>query len=82
MTDNLDLFLKTQEYILESLKKSNTEFAKQLVEDTKSTLVDVKFNAWKIINDLTTRNLAEISKDYRIINGEEPKSDTKSKNKK
>lgn len=82
MTDNLDLFLKTQEYILEALKKSNTEFAKQLVEDTKSTLVDVKFNAWKIINDLTTRNLAEISKDYRIINGEEPKSDTKSKNNK
>ena len=79
MTDNLDLFLKTQEYILESLKKSNSEFSKQVVEDTKSTLVDVKFNAWKIINDLTTRSLAEISKDYRIINGEEPKSDTKNK---
>lgn len=76
MTDNLDLFLKTQEYILESLKKSNSEFSKQVVEDTKSTLVDVKFNAWKIINDLTTRSLAEISKDYRIVNGEEPKSDT------
>lgn len=76
MTDNLDLFLKTQEYILESLKKSNSEFSKQVVEDTKSALVDVKFNAWKIINDLTTRSLAEISKDYRIINGEEPKSDT------
>lgn len=76
MTDNLDLFLKTQEYILESLKKSNSEFSKQVVEDTKSPLVDVKFNAWKIINDLTTRSLAEISKDYRIINGEEPKSDT------
>lgn len=76
MTDNLDLFLKTQEYILESLKKSKSEFSKQVVEDTKSTLVDVKFNAWKIINDLTTRSLAEISKDYRIINGEEPKSDT------
>lgn len=79
MTDNLDLFLRTQEYILDSLKKSNTEFAKQLVEDTKSTLADIKFNAWKIINDLTVRNLAEISKDYRIINGEEPKSDTKKK---
>lgn len=76
MTDNLDLFLKTQEYILESLKKSKSEFSKQVVEDTKSTLVDVKFNAWKIINDLTTRSLAEILKDYRIINGEEPKSDT------
>lgn len=76
MTDNLDLFLKTQEYILESLKKYNSEFSKQVVEDTKSPLVDVKFNAWKIINDLTTRSLAEISKDYRIINGEEPKSDT------
>ena len=76
MTDNLDLFLKTQEYILESLKKSKSEFSKQVVEDTKSTLADVKFNAWKIINDLTTRSLAEISKDYRIINGEEPKSDT------
>ena len=76
MTDNLDLFLKTQEYILESLKKSKSEFSKQVVEDTKSTLVDAKFNAWKIINDSTTRSLAEISKDYRIINGEEPKSDT------
>lgn len=76
MTDNLDLFLKTQEYILELLKKSNSEFSKQVVEDTKSTLIDVKFNAWKIINDLTTRSLAEISKDYRIVNGEEPKSDT------
>ena len=50
MTDNLDLFLRTQEYILELLKKSNTEFSKQVVEDIKSTLVDVKFNAWKIIN--------------------------------
>jgi hypothetical protein len=79
MTDNLDLFLRTQEYILELLKKSNTEFSKQVVEDIKSTLVDVKFNAWKIINDLTVRNIAEISKDYRIINGEEPKSDTKKK---
>ena len=76
MTDNLDLFLKTQEYILESLKKSNSEFSKQVVEDIKSTLVDVKFNAWKIINDLTNRSLAEISKDYRIVNGEDPKSDT------
>lgn len=79
MTDNLDLFLRTQEYILELLKKSNTEFSKQVVEDIKSTLVDVKFNAWKIINDLTVRNITEISKDYRIINGEEPKSDTKKK---
>lgn len=79
MTDNLDLFLRTQEYILELLKKSNTEFAKQLVEDTKSTLADIKFNAWKIINDLTVRSISDISKDYRIINGEEPKSDTKKK---
>lgn len=81
ITDNLDLFLKTQEYILSCLKKSKTDFAKQLVEDIKSKDTNVSFNAWKIINDLTNKNLSEFSKDYRIINGEEPDSDTK-KNKK
>lgn len=77
VTDNLDLFLKTQEYILDCLKKSKTEFAKQLISDIKSNDTNVSFNAWKIINDLTQRNITEVSKDYRITNGEEPSSDTK-----
>lgn len=77
ITDNLDLFLKTQECILGLLKNSNTEFAKKLVKDVKSEDVATQFNAWSHINDLAKRSISEISKDYRIINGQEPDIDNK-----
>jgi hypothetical protein len=76
VTDNLELFLKTQQFILDTLKSHNTTFSKQLIQDTKSEDATAKFNAWKIINDLTYKNLNEISKDYRILNdGEEVKQE-------
>lgn len=74
MTDNLELFLKTQNFILEQLKSSGTPFAKKLVADTKSKEVEQQYQAWQVINSLTRQSLQEVSKDYRIINdGEELK---------
>ena len=74
MTDNLELFLKTQNFILEQLKSVGTPFAKKLVADTKSKEVEQQYQAWKVINSLTRQSLQEVSKDYRIINdGEELK---------
>lgn len=74
MTDNLELFLKTQNFILEQLKSVGTPFAKKLVTDTKSKEVEQQYQAWQVINSLTRQSLQEVSKDYRIINdGEELK---------
>lgn len=76
-TDNLDLHLRTQEYILDLLKKSKTSFAKQIVTDLKSDNADVKFNAYQLLDKLANKCLYEVQKDYRINNGEEPKQDKK-----
>ena len=74
MTDNLELFLKTQNFILEQLKSVGTPFAKKLVADTKSKEVEQQYQAWQVINNLTRQSLQDVSKDYRIINdGEELK---------
>lgn len=74
MTDNLELFLKTQNFILEQLKSVGTPFAKKLVADTKSKEVEQQYQAWQVINSLARQSLQEVSKDYRIINdGEELK---------
>lgn len=74
MTDNLELFLKTQNFILEQLKSVGIPFAKKLVTDTKSKEVEQQYQAWQVINNLTRQSLQEVSKDYRIINdGEELK---------
>ena len=74
MTDNLELFLKTQNFILEQLKSVGTPFAKKLVADTKAKEVEQQYQAWQVINNLTRQSLQEVSKDYRIINdGEELK---------
>ena len=74
MTDNLELFLKTQNFILEQLKSVSTPFAKKLVADTKAKEVEQQYQAWQVINSLARQSLQEVSKDYRIINdGEELK---------
>lgn len=74
ITDNLELFLKTQNFILEQLKSVGTPFAKKLVADTKAKEVEQQYQAWQVINSLTRQSLQEVSKDYRIINdGEELK---------
>ena len=74
MTDNLELFLKTQNFILEQLKSVGTPFAKKLVADTKAKEVEQQYQAWQVINSLARQSLQEVSKDYRIINdGEELK---------
>lgn len=71
MTDNLDLYFKTQNIILDYIKGINTTFSKQIVSDLKSKDVDVQYKAWKVINDLTSKSILEISKDYKIINNGE-----------
>lgn len=71
LTDNLELFLKTQDFVLNTLKQYKTTFSKQIISDIKSEDINTQFNAWKIINDLTYRSLNEISKDYKIINNME-----------
>ena len=74
MTDNLELFLKTQNFILEQLKSVGTPFAKKLVADTKAKEVEQQYQAWQVISSLARQSLQEVSKDYRIINdGEELK---------
>lgn len=77
LVNNLEIHLKMQEFVLETLKNTGTEFAQQVVQDIKSKDSNTSYNAWKIVNDLTQRNLADISKDYSIINnGEPPKEKT------
>ena len=74
MTDNLELFLKTQNFILEQLKSVGTPFAKKLVADTKAKEVEQQYQAWQVISSLARQSLQEVTKDYRIINdGEELK---------
>lgn len=80
IADNLELYLKTQQFIVDNLKNNNTSFSKQLIQDIKSDDATVKFNAWKIINDLTYKNINEVLKDYKILNdGEEVKEEKVSK---
>lgn len=76
MADNLELQLKTQDFILSYLKKSNTVFAKQLVNDIKSDDVNAKFEALNLLNQLAIKNISEINKDYKIENGEDCKEKT------
>lgn len=68
ITNNLELFLKTQDFILATLKKTNTNFAKKIVADIKSDNAETQFNAWKLINELTHKSINEINKDFKIIN--------------
>lgn len=73
LTSNLELQLKVQNFVLETLKDTDTPFAKQLISDLSSKDTNTQYNAWKVINDLTNRNISEISKEYRIIDDlEEP----------
>lgn len=73
MTDNLELQLRTQDFILDYLKKSNTVFAKQIVNDIKSDDANTKFEALNLLNQLAIKNISEINKDYKIENGEDCK---------
>lgn len=75
ITDNVELFVKVQDYIVGVLKNTDTEFAKLVVKDLKSSEPDSRYNAWKIVNDLTHKNIGEISKEYKMVNDlEEPKT--------
>ena len=74
--NNIELFIKTQDFITKSLKEFNTDFSKQLIEELNSDNVDTHYNALKVINDLTQKNLNELQKDYKIICSEEDKKKT------
>ena len=76
MQNNLELFIKTQDFITKSLKEFNTDFSKQLIEELSSDNVDTHYNALKVINDLTQKNLNELQKDYKIVCNEEDKKKT------
>lgn len=76
MQNNLELFVKTQDFITKSLKEFNTDFSKQLIEELNSDNVDTHYNALKVINDLTQKNLNELQKDYKIVCSEEDKKKT------
>jgi hypothetical protein len=74
MQDKLELFIKAQSFTVETLKSIETPFTKQVLSDIKSKDPETQYKAWKIINDLTSKNISDISKDYNIINnGEEVK---------
>lgn len=80
LVSNFELQLKVQNFILETLKNTDTPFAKQLVSDIGSKDINAQYNAWKMINDLANRNLSEIAKEYRVINDcVEPETVKKSK---
>lgn len=68
MTDNLDLYFKVQNVILDYLKNAGTTFSKQIISDLKSKDIEAQYKAWEIINNLTSKSISEVSKDYRIIN--------------
>ena len=75
ITDNVELFTKVQDYIVTVLKNTDTEFATALVKDLKSSDTQARYKAWEVVGSLTSRNISEISKDYKIVNDlEEPKT--------
>ena len=76
MQNNLELFIKTQDFVTKSLKEFNTDFSKQLIKELSSDNVDTHYNALKVINDLTQKNLNELQKDYKIVCNEEDKKKT------
>lgn len=69
--NNLELFVKTQDFVVNSLKELNTDFSKQLLQELESKDTNVRYNALKLVNDLTQKNLNEVQKEYRIICSEE-----------
>lgn len=68
MSDKLDVFIKTQDYILSLLKGYDTAFAKKIVSDFKSKDIQQQYNSIEVINKLTQNTLNDISKEYRVIN--------------
>jgi hypothetical protein len=81
MQDNLEIFIKAQNFTLEALKELDTVFTKQILADIKSKDIETQYKAWQVINDLTSKNIGNVSKEYRINNnGEEPKTKTIKKN--
>ncbi len=88
LTSNLEVQLKVQNFILETLQKSNTVFAKQVVQDLGSKDSATQYNAWEVVNDLTNRHLNELGKEYSILNDDTEvevvnvSTDTKPKSKK
>lgn len=68
VVDNLELFLKVQETVIKSLKDINTEFTKMVIKGLKSDNDNTVQDSWKMINDLTIKNINEINKEYIIVN--------------
>lgn len=68
VVDNMELFLKVQETVVKSLKDINTDFTKRVIKGLKSEDETMVQNSWKMINDLTLKNINEINKEYIIIN--------------
>lgn len=68
IADNLELQLKVQNYILNIIRNTKTDFCKSLDGDLRSGNPQSIYNAWNLINELTIRNINEISKEYKINN--------------
>lgn len=68
ISENINLFAKVQDMVFNELKEIDTPYIKQIVSDVKSKDNEKMNNAWAVINDLTHRNIYEISKDYKIVN--------------
>jgi len=81
IVDNLELQLKVANCVIDTLKNSETDFARQIIGDLKSGNPEAVHNALKIINDLTFKNISEISKDYKILNDCEEVKEPKVKKK-
>ena len=71
--NNIELFIKTQDFITKTLKELNTDFTKQVIEDLDSKDVNAQYHALELINELTQRSIMELQKEYRVINDEEVK---------
>ena len=68
ISEQLDLFAKVQNIVLNSVKEIDTPYMTELSSNLKSSDTEKNNNAWNVVNDLTHKYIYEISKDYRIVN--------------
>lgn len=79
ISENINLFAKIQDIVYKEVQEIDTPYMKQIINDIKSDEPEKNNNGWKAINELTHKNIFEISKDYKIVNNLEELKKTKYK---
>lgn len=68
ITEDLEMFLKAQDFVLKTIKETDTEYTKEIVKNLKTPLNEQTLNPYEEVNKLTLQSLKNITKDYKITN--------------